>query len=522
MDSFAFSRYRWLRDEKDYSLFKRKIGGGELMEDIWNFHKNGEQNLFLGVYAQLSQPFNANNILGLVHKAWISTRWDIPAVAAQILHEPREDSPLPTSFLAYVLPSGAADVNAWAAETVLLKEGVKDLDTLRYEVGQGLLPTKDLEPQTLLYVVSFSTTTFGFLFRTSHVPFDGAGIKIVATKFFEHLSKYITDAHYTSAESARLTWGKESGRLLPIITEVLRRHEPAEYDSSGNLTKAELAEEPREGRKYQETLAKVMEGLSEGAPLAHTFKSLKSPPYDPTKADPVTRRAFHTFTVDESKKIVAAGSKFADKLTVNHLAHAALCVVTILDNPPSPGSPNMLFFWGLVDARHRLAKEYRGTFDYPGYCLGMSSIQIPAAIADKYTGEIEKNAKEVVVDFARAVKKDYKHQSELPALLGIAIQQAEQMLTAPPPPPWCGPWFAGDGKGATYLQPKYPKEGNTAIEITDFFLGLNKTDPGPFFRVTEWKGRIMLSADYNALAVEASIVDNWMKKWAELILVAAA
>ena len=31
----------------------------------------------------------------------------------------------------------------------------------------------------------------------------------------------------------------------------------------------------------------------------------------------------------------------------------------------------------------------------------------------------------------------------------------------------------------------------------------------------------MLSADYNQKAVESSVVDEWMRKWAELILAAA-
>lgn len=42
-----------------------------------------------------------------------------------------------------------------------------------------------------------------------------------------------------------------------------------------------------------------------------------------------------------------------------------------------------------------------------------------------------------------------------------------------------------------------------------------------FFRATEWNGRIMLSADYNELAVEPSVVNGWMEKWAELISASA-
>lgn len=161
------------------------------------------------------------------------------------------------------------------------------------------------------------------------------------------------------------------------------------------------------------------------------------------------------------------------------LAHGCLSLLAVLDNPPDPGSPNVVFYYGLVDARQRLAKKYRGALDYPGYCLGMSSIQIPVNFIDKYAGDIAKNLKSVVLDFAQAAKKEYLRQAAFPALLGIENQQVEMMLSAPPPPPWCGPWFGGDGRGAIYLKPKYPQNADTVLEITDFFVALGKTDPGP-------------------------------------------
>lgn len=153
----------------------------------------------------------------------------------------------------------------------------------------------------------------------------------------------------------------------------------------------------------------------------------------------------------------------------------------MIDNPPVPNSPNKVFYYGLVDSRNRLLKEYRGPDGYPGYCLGMSSIQIPVSIADKYIagGSLNADIKAAVLDFARAVRQEYIQQAALPALLAIENQQVELMLSAPPPPPWCGPWYAGDGRGAIYLKPKYPQLGPTVLEIKDFFVGLNKTDPGP-------------------------------------------
>lgn len=79
------------------------------------------------------------------------------------------------------------------------------------------------------------------------------------------------------------------------------------------------------------------------------------------------------------------------------------------------------------------------------------------------------------------MREQYHRQASYPALLGIEPQQADLMLQAPPPPPWAGPQYSADGPGALYLYPQYPapEEGPAAIEITDYFMGLNKTDPGP-------------------------------------------
>ncbi|KAL5492789.1 hypothetical protein ACEPAI_4237 [Sanghuangporus weigelae] len=521
MNSFDFSRYKWRRDDKVLDRFKREIGGGELFDDIFNFHKQGEQNLFLGTYMQIYQPYqilDTSNFIDLLRKAWISLRWDVPTVASQILHEPRDGSPMPVSLLVYTLASDRTDVEAWAMETVILKEGFKDLDTLRYDIVKGVIPDRDLVPQTFLYCLPISPTSFGLLLYTSHVPFDGTGVKVLMSRFLEHLSRYISDSPYEASEIARHKWGEENVNLLPISSEVLRGREPAEFDGDGNLIKPEIPEEPREGPKYTETLDQVLADFARGIQVGHQFKSVKYPLYDQNKDTPLTRRVAHTFTIEQSKKIIEACQRAPDRLTVSHLALGCLSLLVVMDNPPEPGSPNVVLYHGLVDGRHRLAKPYRGTLDYPGYCLGNSSIQIPVNIVDKYAGNVSDNLKSAIFDFAQAVKKEYVRQSSFPALLAIVNEQVDLMLSAPPPPPSCAPWFGGDGRGAVYLKPKYPQESDTVLEIMDFFVALGKTDPGPFFRITEWNGRIMLSADYNQKAVERDVVEGWMKKWAELIL----
>lgn len=160
-------------------------------------------------------------------------------------------------------------------------------------------------------------------------------------------------------------------------------------------------------------------------------------------------------------------------------AHGTLSLLTAIDNPPEPGSPNVVFYYGLVNTRQRLRKEYRDPFAYPGYCLSMSAIQIPVSLVDKYGDSLSSNLKDAIIDFAKAVKREYAHQAAYPSFQAIAFDQVNMMLSAPPPPPWLGPWFSGDGHAAIYLRPTYPSNSVPVLDVDDFFLGLNKTDPGP-------------------------------------------
>ncbi|CAA7262172.1 unnamed protein product [Cyclocybe aegerita] len=520
MELIDFNRFVWRTDDKIPGRYLREAGGGEVIEDMWKLTKHGEQNLFLGVYADLSTPLEADSLFDHVRKAWKSLRWEVPTLAATTSHVWHEDKP-PTTFIVYDVGISDVDVDLWINETVEMHLEYKDrtLDDLRYDFGQVPIPVNDYDRQTFLYLVPYSPTKFGLLIRTAHTTFDGAGIKILMTKLLMHLEKYVSDAtEYTREQDALMRWGTEGERLLPIVTEILRKHEPAVVDDRGVVLVKELPAEVREGKEYFECLADVMNGLVSGIPRAHRFKSFIEPPFDSKTTMPKTRRLQHTFTVEESKKIQAAGAVPDDpiqKLTVNHLVLGALCLLPLIDNPPPPNTDALVFYYGLVDGRPRLDKKYRGSLDYPGYCLGMSGLHIPASIFHQHPIE---DKKALVLDFAKAVKKEYAKQAAYTSLVAIEPQQGDLMMNGPAPPPWSGPLYSADGKGAVYLHPRYPAEGKPVIEITDFFLGLNKCDPGPFFRCSEWRGRIMLSVDFNELAVDVNVVQGWMNLWAELLL----
>ncbi|GBE89886.1 hypothetical protein SCP_1702120 [Sparassis crispa] len=490
MSSFApfdFGRYIWRSSPQDPSHWKREAGGGEYFEDVVHNGNHGEQYLFLGVKAVIATPVSSARLAALAREAWIALRFETPTIAA---HTEHDNAGLP--FITYRTAKDADEVGDWALRTVRLAEGTPDLDDLRFELGKKFIPEANGD-QTFLYIVSLSDTSYDFLLHTSHVPFDGAGIKILLTVFFTKLAKYIDNP--ALAAQVQLNWGTEAKNLLPCVSEALG------------------PKEDRSGENYIQTLGGIMSDLDSAMPHQYGFKARNFGPGP-------TRRMFYTFSQDESKRLLNAvkGRGF----TLNHIAHAAISLVCALDNPPNTStSPDARFaYYGLADSRTRLAALYSEKLGYPGYALGVSVIQIPVSAAVATAGE---SNEQVLLRLASIVKDEYTKQRAYPSLLGVVCQQVDLMILGlkaleGPPPPWMGPWYAGDGVGETYLQPAYSDaKGIDIIKINDFFVSLNKTDPGPFFRSYSWDGKLTLSVDANINAMPKGDVEGFMKKWVELL-----
>ncbi|TDL17776.1 hypothetical protein BD410DRAFT_882674 [Rickenella mellea] len=508
------SPYKWHRDEMHLGSmrYKRQIVAGEVFSDVCNATKHGQMTIFLGVYATLSSPLTDHELLAQLRRAWIALRWDVPTIAAQTLHDGNNVAK-PKTWMTYDIAQSHTDVDKWAEETVILREDITDLDQLRYEVGQGPMPRADLVPQSFLYLAASTSTTFGVLMRVSHIPFDGASVKILMSKLFDHLAMYISDPHYASQQSAKMRWSREHENLLPATVDILRRHKPAEMDGRGKVLIPATHEEPQSGPAYGETFTQIMNDMANYAP----------PPYNPVTTKPISRRASHKFTVEESNKDYIDRSCKADdqKVTSGGPVLGAVSLLPIINNPPAdgPNSQAVVFVHGIVDCRQCLEKAYRHIDGYPGLCVGTSLIVVPVSTA---TSMQSSSAAEKVLALASVVREQYTAQATLPALLGVSAEIIEMMstiVTNPNTPPWTGPMFVGDGRGSKYLRESYLEHGSAqVIKITEFFMSANQTEPGPAFRATEWKGRIMLSADFNELAVEPKVVEGWMKLWAELVL----
>ncbi|GJJ08071.1 hypothetical protein Clacol_002278 [Clathrus columnatus] len=514
MASIDQNHFKWKEDHTVPGRFTREPIGGEKMVDLWNILNHGDGNMFLGLYIKLSNPLQGSEFITYLREAWKSLRWEVPTIAMQVFHVPTE-SRFPQPYLVYDVAKSSSEVDVWAKATATLMGGYENLDDLRYHIGQSPLPPTDFAPQTLVYALQTSAESFGILIHTSHVSFDGAGVKIIGKKLLSHLSHYIGDPNYQKLESKKMRWGSESENLVPVMLDIIQSYEPAVKDSNGNIIKKEILGEIREGPAYDKTLAEVLEDGIHGSTHSHPLKSIIRPMFDVKKQKPRTRRLHYTFTLEESAKIQAAcapSKSMPEKLTVNHILHGAVGLLTMLDNPPKKGSDAVVFFWGIINARKRLIPHYR---NYPGYCLGVSAIKLPVSLYERFSSE---DRRMLVLEFAKAIRQEYKKQAEYPSLASVAGEEIDIILQAPPPPPSCDPWYVGDGRGSLYLSPSYNVDGQQVLELSDFFVGINRADPGPCFRTTEWNGHIILNIDYNELAVETKTVEHWLNLWRDLAL----
>ncbi|GJJ08072.1 hypothetical protein Clacol_002279 [Clathrus columnatus] len=408
MTSFDQNHGKWREDHEVPGRFIRECVGAEIMLDIWNTQYHGSGNMFLGLYIKLENPLGASEFITYLREAWKSLRWEIPTIALQVYHAPVKRDSLPKPYMVYDVVKSSSEADDWAKFTALLMEGYKDLDDLRYHIGQDPLPPTDFIPQTFVYALQTSPDSFGILIHTSHAISDGNAIKIVGNRLLYHLANYIEDSDYQKLESKKIQWSSESVNLVPVMSGVIQNYEPAVKDSSGNIIKEEIPGEIREGPAYDKTLAEVMDGLNKGLTLAHPFKSIIHPIFDVRKQNPRSHRVYYTFTLEESEKIKAACKptrSMPEKLTslnMKETVNGALGLVTILDNPPQKYSDAMLFFWGAIDPRKKLISRYR---DYPSFAIGLSALLLPVSLYEKFSHE---DRRTLVLEFAKATREEYK------------------------------------------------------------------------------------------------------------------
>jgi len=60
-------------------------------------------------------------------------------------------------------------------------------------------------------------------------------------------------------------------------------------------------------------------------------------------------------------------------------------------------------------------------------------------------------------------------------------------------------------------------DSQVAATLDDYFTSLNVSNPGPFFRVFTWKGKLRFSADANEYVVSHDVVQGFLEKLVALL-----
>lgn len=237
---FDYTRFQWCRAPDDPHLLRREAFGGEAIEDFFHRFNHGEQTLFLGLRLTLHAPVTPSDLVARAREAWTRLRHEVPLVATKLTYNAAGNT-----LITYREAAAALDVTDWACRTVRLSQ-VADLDELRFALSTVTIPDEDGN-LTLLYVLpGGSETSCSLLIQTSHVPFDGGGIKVLGNKLLALLAAGLADG---AGAPPPLQWGDEGKNLLPCVTEIL------------------APDEEREGERYTHTLMEVLGDIGAALPV---------------------------------------------------------------------------------------------------------------------------------------------------------------------------------------------------------------------------------------------------------------
>ncbi|KAK0461740.1 uncharacterized protein EV420DRAFT_125611 [Desarmillaria tabescens] len=493
----------------------RLLAGGERTHDIMNRHAQGDQTLFFAVYADFTSAFARAKIIDTCRDAWKWLRYHVPIIACTISVDD-DDS----GYLEYHSPTPNG-VEEWAERTfVVHDQQVLDLNELRMKVGQARIPSAAGDQTWLHFVAHASTvddtiTRVGFLFQSHHAPFDGPGIKLVFSRYLAQVARSLG-----SSAPCDFIWGSETHNLSPCVYNILSTLEPRPISPHSG-------EHPSFDKPYYQSIQTIYSGVLKASQNAYGFR-----PRNRDTRWPFCQRDEIIFSNRESNSIL---KRLKDTFpsqrsyTVTHLAHAALAMVVMSDNPPEKSDlDSFLNNYSLVDCRSRLKEPYsEPTHEgYPGYAIGITMMRIPVSIFCSSSGELLPLNRNLLFtamghirafyDNQRAISAPLSCMAQLGQIMSVSMKDAAvaNLLT----PNQCY-MLSSDGVGERYLQPTYvDHSGKTVLTVPKFFSSLNRNDPGPFFRVSSWRGLIELSADFNSNILSKEEVRNHLTKWKEFML----
>ncbi|KAF7441234.1 hypothetical protein PC9H_001583 [Pleurotus ostreatus] len=515
---FDSNRFLW-KELPSEGIVSRILGGGEFVQDVYNRHMKGEQNLFIGAHVNVSATISRSQLTNSARATWLWLRYHVPAIATSIV--PDDEG---TSCLVYK-PANEAEVNEWANRTFIVSQHPQaDVEPLRLKLGEEKIPSKDgLQTWAHLVLTPGSdrepASKFGFLVRTHHAPFDGVGLKIMLNRYLIQLAKHLGSS---DVPQSPLQWGSEASNLAPAVYNVLLPSVPRAIPPNSS-------EEPSFAHPYYGTMGAVLQSIGEAMKIPYGFK-----PRPSDSGWPSPGREVLFFSASESAQLLASlkpsGKADVSKAyTLTHLAHAALAMTVMADNPPTADAAGLVLGnLHLRNCREFLIEPYSSRDGYSGYALGVSHLSVPVSLFIATDGKPAPLDKKTLVKAMNAVRDSYGQQKALPDPINymgqaslIFMQNIIAGAKANMLPPNNCYAFSSDGISEKQLDNSFTDSlGKAVLELSDVFISVNHIEPAPFFRISSWKGIIELGADYNKNLISAAEVKIHMENWKRSMLLA--
>ncbi|KAH8802505.1 15-O-acetyltransferase Tri3-domain-containing protein [Xylogone sp. PMI_703] len=501
--------YRWHEDYETASWVRRACGI-ENLDGMEVPNKKGHNDFYIAVTSKFHDPqLTVLHISRAFKEVWFRTRFHHPQIACVPLWR---DGQL---FLSYRPPQDDDEAIDWVNRTVKVELGWRSSEEVYLEAGERRRESgasqKASPAATVLILAPVKTindrvsiTKVTFIFQFNHIFFDGSAAYTLIGQVLDDLAVELGAPK--KPESFR--WEKSVDNLTPAFVEIL----------SGDQ---ELS-----GGAYERALKRA---------LNDTMTSQSSWGLTPSGSENGTARTeFQLLTAAETDNIRAAAKKSG--FGISHLAHAAVFLVGLQINPPAKKNENepepfIASYFALDDRQYidKMFKQFQKR--YLANCHGHGNVRVDNirnwVLGPEVTsGELCRN----LVAVGTQIKNSYDECMRRPSRVSAGLTFMEMlagMLSAGPHPdakPMTTPLLVSNGAYDRWIAPSidHPKTKAQFISNLDVRLYANNYHPFPSFHISSFRGRCILSVQYDDGYYEKSEISEYLGSVAEMMLAFAA
>jgi hypothetical protein len=399
--------------------------------------KTGGNHIDSIASAVIRTPYDEGNLAERLKTAWIAMYCRYPHVAST-------ESNLIFTFRPF---KSWQDVDGWVEETLFINRKLDaSVDLLNYP-GQN---TPTVRPQ-----LHYLTRTHEVVLKSQHITFDALG----GTSFLGQLAELIN-----KPEKANPI-GLDNSRLAPSMQDALG-HQNAVSDIHINGAEVLINE------------------------YCQQFPSV-GPVIRKSEGPNNIQRAFHTFSPEQTERIVEGAKECGTKVTA--LVHTAL-IRTLMEDPNNHclGAEANFSSFTFVETRSHIKDDWLSRYPFTPY-VSMFPFFHKAGLTTK-------NTIKVVSDYFATLQENYKSNDP------VADQDSVNPMFSmyPISERMVAPWMQKEPPNANLVPvssfgilDKYLSKQYGDVEVESFSLTMNMNNPYLTVSFYTWQGRLTINLSYN-------------------------